>query len=167
MFSYSPVTVSFVCNLSLVSRFHIDLCQVFYVQSFSYYFFLSSFIAAPEFSEAPTDQIVTEGGDAIFSCPVVGIPTPEITWFKNGETIDRKCFCKKKPSKYHKISAFNVITFLFIVHWFMSLFFSLCSWAWGDLRGQEDTQRRQCQQRHGPQCVPMWGAQSAWRRVCW
>lgn len=42
---------------------------------------------APSFVVKPTNKTITEGSSVVFTCNVTGNPIPEITWFKDGETV--------------------------------------------------------------------------------
>ncbi|XP_020621934.1 hemicentin-1-like isoform X3 [Orbicella faveolata] len=43
---------------------------------------------SPSFILKPTNETVTEGDLAIFSCDATGNPAPKITWIKDGEAVD-------------------------------------------------------------------------------
>lgn len=46
------------------------------------------FADSPSFILKPTNETVTEGDLAIFSCDATGNPAPKITWIKDGEAVD-------------------------------------------------------------------------------
>lgn len=45
------------------------------------------FSDAPSFLVQPRSQNINEGQDVIFSCEIMGEPTPEIEWFKDNEVV--------------------------------------------------------------------------------
>ena len=47
----------------------------------------SSFAVSPSFTLKPTNETVTEGDLAMFSCAATGNPNPKITWIKSGKTV--------------------------------------------------------------------------------
>ena len=41
-------------------------------------------LVGPTFTERPVDQMVLEGGSVVFLCRAEGIPSPQISWLRNG-----------------------------------------------------------------------------------
>jgi len=44
---------------------------------------------APSFKEKPKDQAGVDGDRIVVSCKVVGNPTPEVTWYKNKQPLQK------------------------------------------------------------------------------
>ncbi len=53
---------------------------------------------APSFKEKPKDHSGIDGDRIVVSCKVVGNPTPEVTWYKNKQPL------QKSKVKYLKIN---------------------------------------------------------------
>lgn len=51
---------------------------------------------APSFLVQPCSQNINEGQDVIFSCEIMGEPTPEIEWFKDNEVVSSLIHNKAK-----------------------------------------------------------------------
>ena len=61
------------------------LCVVYLGYQFSYYRFISD--TAATLVIVPEDSTAQEGNTLIFTCVGYGVPTPEMTWLKNGTVI--------------------------------------------------------------------------------